>query len=137
LVLFSLFLFLCFCFALIILSLVCCIRAITTKFFPFLHFYVVTTKDNINKTGNKTKFDLQYDNVYSKLFTISKFKCSSIGTVCVSSCHEHLYVYVIFGFNLNRKFVVFSVFKKNIKIWSFLDLRVLWFRYLIFQVFFF
>jgi hypothetical protein len=55
--------------------------------------------------------------------------------VCVSSCHEHLYVYVILV--LNRKFVVFSVFKKNINILSFLDLRVLWFRYLIFQVFFF
>jgi hypothetical protein len=61
---------------------------------------LVVHKENINKTGNKTKFDLLpvYDHVYCKVFTIYKCKCSDIATVCVSSCHEHLYVHVIFGF---------------------------------------
>jgi hypothetical protein len=78
--LFSLFLFLCFCFALVILSLVCCIRAITTIFFPLFAFLNCHNQDNINKTGNKTKFDLLYD-VYSKLFTTFKCKCSGTATV--------------------------------------------------------
>jgi hypothetical protein len=70
-------------------------------------------RNNINKTGNKTKFDLLYDNVYSKLFTISKCKCSGIATVCVSSCHEHLYVYVILV--LNKKFQTKKTIKRNEK----------------------
>jgi hypothetical protein len=50
----------------------------------------------------RIEFDLLYDNVYSKLFTISKCKCSRIATVCVSSFHEHLDVHVIFGLNRSK-----------------------------------